>query len=145
MSHQKWHCTLAEKPDPDIQKKNPKIRNPIIFAETLTVFNALDQILEVEPSLVLTERFQGWDFHHRTAKKTENRAHSPPGCTETGPEGFVTTSNTGTYRVYSAVTRPGRYFSNLKPHHEPPHHLCTPFPLCMAKLCHPQTHLMFKT
>lgn len=71
-------------------RKKPKIRTPILSAETLTVFNALDQILEVEPSLVLTERFQGWDFHHRAVKATENGVHSPPGCAETGPGGFVT-------------------------------------------------------
>lgn len=71
------------------RKKKNKKKEARPFSETLTVFNALDQILEVEPSLVLTERFQGWDFHHRAVKATENRVHSPPGCAETGTEGFV--------------------------------------------------------
>lgn len=44
-----------------------KITSPTVLL-ALTVFNALDQILEVEPSLVLTERFQGGDFHHGAAK-----------------------------------------------------------------------------
>lgn len=47
---------------------NERNRQSHRAACTLTVFNALDQILEVEPSLVLAERFQGGDFHHGAAK-----------------------------------------------------------------------------
>lgn len=52
-----------------------KRRNRVLSA--LTVFNALDQVLEVKPSLVLAERFQGGDFHHGAAQ-AEDRAGSRP-------------------------------------------------------------------
>lgn len=105
-----------QKVQPQVFRKQIKIRNPILFAQTLTVFNALDQILEVEASLVLAERFQGWDFHHGAAKATENGPRSPSRCTETGPRGFATSRwqhvapNAGSYGVYTTVTGLGRCY-----------------------------------
>lgn len=60
-----------------------KMRNCVLSA--LTVFNALDQVLEVEPSLVLAERFQGGDFHHGAAGATEDGAGARPEVPKVAP------------------------------------------------------------
>lgn len=139
----------SRKSSPRSLEETIKIRNRILFAQTLTVFDALDQILEVEASLVLAERFQGWDFHHGAAKATENGPRSPSRCTETVPRGFATSRwqhvapDAGTYGVYATVTGSGRCYPKAQgTHHEPPHHLCVPHPPQVSELKHPQTRLM---